>query len=118
MRAFLASILLIAAFLGFSSGVGADTLPDRPPGVAAADWVPVSSLLGLVLAHPRPSPSKNDCACYKTGLCGWCDPPGPVTDPTVLLVAPPVEGYFMIKRGSTWRRLVIVDPLLGPGPSG
>jgi len=32
-----------------------------------------------------------------------------------LLVGQPVAGYFMIKRDSEWRRLVIVDP---PGTVG
>lgn len=120
MRALVASILLVATCIVVSSTVGADAPADRPSGVAASDWVPISSSLGLVLVHPpRAGDSTNDCACYKKGLCGSCAPVsvGP-SDTTTLLLAPPTEGYLMVKRGTAWVRLVIVDPLRGPGASG
>ena len=98
MKALVASILLIATSIGLSSAVGAGAPPDRPPGVASSDWVPLSSSLGLVLVHPRRV--------------------GTIPDATVLLLAPPAEGYLMVKRASGWVRVVIVDPLRGPGVSG
>jgi hypothetical protein len=30
----------------------------------------------------------------------------------------PVGGYLMVKRGSLWQRVVIVDPVKGPGAAG
>ena len=119
MRALVASILLVATSIGLSSAVGADAPPDRPPGVAVGDWVPLSSSLGPVLVHPGRAGRTNDCACYKEGLCGSCGPaPGVVVDATALLLAPPAEGYLMIKRASGWVRVVIVEPLRGPGAAG
>lgn len=120
MRVLVASILLVTTSMVLSSTVGAGPPADRPSGVAESDWVPISSSLGLVLVHPRRvGDSTNDCACYKKGLCGSCAPVsvGP-PDTTILLLAPPTEGYLMVKRGSGWVRLVIVDPLRGPGASG
>jgi hypothetical protein len=88
MRALVASFLLVATL---SSAVGAGAPPDRPPGVAAIDWIPISNSLGLVIAHPRRQMT-------------------PIPDITATLVAPPAEGYFMIRRGNFWQRLVLVDP--------
>jgi hypothetical protein len=31
---------------------------------------------------------------------------------------PPAEGYFMLYAGDTWLRIMIKDPLKGPGTSG
>jgi hypothetical protein len=30
----------------------------------------------------------------------------------------PVNGYLMVKRGSVWQRLVVIDPIKGPGSAG
>ena len=120
MRALVAAIFLIATPLVLSGAAGADASADRPAGIAASDWVPISSSLGLVLMHPeRNSGSGKDCACYKEGRCASCGPmPARQPDRTVLLLTPPTEGYLMVKLGSGWVRLVIVDPLRGPGASG
>jgi hypothetical protein len=92
VRALAACFLLVAALAGLSSAVGAGAPPDRPPGVAAADWIPISTSLGLVIAHRRRGVTT-------------------IPDSTATLVAPPAEGYFMIKRGSgVWVHLVVVDP--------
>jgi len=56
MKAFLASVLLVASVIGLSSAVGATGSPDRPPGVATADWVPLSDSLGIVVVHPAEAP--------------------------------------------------------------
>jgi hypothetical protein len=34
------------------------------------------------------------------------------------LLTPPVEGYFMVKRGNAWLRLLVVEPIKGPGSAG
>jgi len=95
MRALLASILLVIVSVGLSTAGSAGAAPDRPPGIAASDWVPLSKTLGLVVLHPR----------ERTVTM-------PVPDPTALLIHQPLQGYFMIRRGMSWLRLVIVN---GPG---
>ena len=44
--------------------------------------------------------------------------PQPRMDDQPLLLAPPAEGYFMVRAGTGWQRLTIKDPLKGPGASG
>jgi len=39
-------------------------------------------------------------------------------DSEALLLASPEEGYFMMHGGNIWQRIIIHDPLKGPGPSG
>jgi len=96
MKTFIASIVLVAAAaIVLSSAAGADA-PNRPPGVGILDWIPISDSLGIVLVRPATRP----------------------VDPTALLLAPPAEGYLMVKRAAGWRRLVIVEPDKGPGPAG
>jgi hypothetical protein len=88
---------LVAASLlvvHFASGA---TVPDRPAGVEARNWIPVSGTLGFVVVAPdTPMVASRDA----------------------LLLMPPAEGYFMAKTGSGWRRLVIVEPVKGPAETG
>jgi hypothetical protein len=70
---------------------------DRPAGVAAANWVPVSDRLGIVLVH-------NEART--------------VVSSTVLLLKPTVSGYYMVKGANGWTRLVIVEPVKGPADVG
>ena len=72
--------------------------PDRPNGVQASDWVPISARLGIVLVHSKNAP-----------VAGA---------PQALLLRPPANGYFMVKRGGRWVRLVVIEPLKGPGDAG
>jgi hypothetical protein len=92
---------IVAAFsltvVPFVRGQGA---PDRPAGVAAAQWVPLNERLGFVIMPPD------------TGSVI------PGANPNVLLLSPPVAGYFMIKHGTRWSRIVIAEPLRGPGDAG
>jgi hypothetical protein len=30
----------------------------------------------------------------------------------------PVTGYLMVKRGNLWQRLIVIDPVKGPGIAG
>lgn len=124
MRARVAWIVLVATSVVLSSAVGAGAPEDRPSGVAASDWVPISNSLGLVLTEARgASASTKDCACYKQGLCGSCGPiPPRIADPTLLLAPTsaavrkavehaeaqePIHGYLMVKQNGIWRRLVV-----------
>jgi hypothetical protein len=89
MKAFFASVLLVASVIGLTSAGGAADSPDRPPGLAAADWVPISDSLGIVLLH-------HDRMTIDIGQA-----------------VPATDGYFMVKGHTGWRRLAIVRPFAG-----
>jgi hypothetical protein len=93
MKAFLASVLLVVSVIALSSAVSADS-PDRPPGVAAADWVPISDSLGIILLHD--DRKTLDLDPFGAG-------PGKGA----------ANGYFMVKDHGVWRRLVVVQPFAG-----
>ena len=97
--AFVAGALLAAA-LAVSPSIHSSDASDRPPGVAKEAWIPINDRVGFVL-YPRSTEPRIMRA-----------PPQP------LLLAPPVSGYFMLKGASGWARMVIVEPLRGPGDSG
>lgn len=88
---------------------------DRPTGVAARDWVAVTDLLGIVLVSsnvkPQAAPISPD---GKSSLA----PPGVPISADALLLKPPVGGYFMVKGAAGWTRLVMIEPLKGPGDAG
>ncbi len=102
------SIGAVLAMLWLSASVSvAGEAPSRPPGVTAENWVAVSDRLGIVLVQPI---APTDRA-----------PRGPVPNQpgdNPLLLKPPMGGYFMVKVGSSWTRLVIVEPIKGPGDVG
>ena len=87
----------------------ADTV-DRPVGVSANEWISISESLGIVLA---PSPDI---------LIGRVNPDTKMLEmppggmPTLL--KQPVGGYFMVKTGSGWTRLVVIEPVKGPADVG
>jgi hypothetical protein len=87
--------------LSFSSyiSVAADAT-DRPAGVSAVNWIPVSERLGIVLVQS--------------------EVPATLPDPRAhpLLLKPPVAGYYMVKTANGWTRLVIVEPVKGPADVG
>jgi hypothetical protein len=86
--------LSLASYTSFATDA-----PDRPAGVTAANWVPVSDRLGIVLVQRE----------------------APVAMPvprTSLLLKPPVTGYYMVKGANGWTRLVIVEPVKGPADVG
>lgn len=94
------SIPLLAGVIVLAMGaaLAADDASDRPQGVAASEWVPVSERLGLVVvAVPRQVNAR------------------PVQG---LYLLPPINGYFMLKAGGRWTRLNLVVPAKGPGAAG
>jgi hypothetical protein len=99
MKAIAASLLILSTVLAVHFANGAP-IPDRPAGVDAGHWIPVSDKMGFVVTTPSI--------------------PGAIvtTDRQPLVLMPPAEGYFMVHTGNTWQRLVIQDPLKGPGTSG
>ena len=44
--------------------------------------------------------------------------PMPVRDKQPLLLAPPAEGYFMVRTGNGLQRIIINNPIKGPGSEG
>jgi hypothetical protein len=97
MRVFAALIVVISATLILSRAVGAGAA-DRPPGVSAADWAPITDSLGIVLTPSLKGP-----------FIGT-----PAATPQDLLVPGTDEGYLMVKRYGGWQRLILVK---GPTPT-
>jgi hypothetical protein len=104
------AIALVSA-VAVMHAVGAEG-PDRPPGLSASQWAPVSNTLGVVLVQqpqgaaeflPAPADSHRN-------------PPSGVMGGAIL--SPPENGYFMVKRAGHWARLVVIEPLKGPGDAG
>jgi hypothetical protein len=117
----IAAIAILAGGVGAVAGaIGADA-PNRPPGVSANEWAPISDTMGVVLMDHqltpedapmvRPSPASG-AATRDIGVGAAIGAGGGAA-----LIAP-VNGYLMVKRGSVWQRLVVVDPLKGPGSAG
>ena len=75
---------------------------ERPIGVEAKDWIPVSDKLGFVIVTTvEPPADKNIYAQPRDAR------------PLFAPVAPPpasAAGYFMIKTADGWRRLVVMSP--------
>jgi hypothetical protein len=91
----IAAVVVSLAGVAIVSG---QTAPNRPQGVSEKQWIPLSDRLGFVVL-----PS----AAIASGSA----------DPDVLMVKPPVEGYFMVKENSGWSRVAITEPVFGPGGS-
>jgi len=101
MKAFSAFLLLSVLAVGAACAL-AQRAPDRPPGVSAEDWVSINENLGIVLA----SSADNHGG------------PPVVIPSQPLLLGVPANGYFMVRRANRWVRLVVVEPLRGPGDAG
>jgi hypothetical protein len=95
-RILLISIAAAVVSLTGAAVVSGKTASSRPQGVSANQWIPISDKLGFVVL-PATSIASGSA------------------DPDVLLVKPPVEGYFMVKDHSGWSRVAIAEPLFGPG---
>jgi hypothetical protein len=98
MKAIAASLVILASILAIHFANGASS-PDRPAGVDAQNWIPVSDKMGFVVTTPRIFPV-------------------PMPDRQVLLLTPPAEGYFMVRTGNGWQRIIVSNPIKGPGTSG
>ena len=96
----LAQASLVILLLTMASPILSAEATDRPAGVAAKDWVPVSDRLGIVIVHS--------------------ETPDAVAPPRQqpLLLRPPVAGYFMVRGAGGWARLILVDPAKGPADAG
>ena len=104
----IAAIAILAGGVGVVAGaIGADA-PNRPPGVTADEWAPISDTVGVVLVQ----------GMIPTGAQRNQLPrPGILPNTGAALISP-VSGYLMVKRGTTWQRLVVINPPKGPGEAG
>jgi hypothetical protein len=100
MKPIAASLLILSSILAIHFANGASG-PDRPAAVDARHWIPVSDMMGLVVTTPQSTPG---------ALV--------TTDRQPLLLAPPAEGYFMVRTGNGWQRIIIQEPFKGPATSG
>jgi hypothetical protein len=98
MKTVAAVCLICASIITIHFAVGAGGT-DRPAGVAAPNWIPINDKLGFVVMPP---------ATY----------PVATPDKQSLLLTPAASGYFMARSAVGWQRLVIVEPMKGPGASG
>jgi hypothetical protein len=99
MKAIAATLLILASILAIHFANSAPN-PDRPAGVDAQHWIAVSDRMGFVVTTlPVPGALVT-------------------TDRQPLLLAPPAEGYFMVRSGIGWQRIIINNPLKGPGTAG
>jgi hypothetical protein len=89
------AIVVVAVTTLVSKGAEA---PARPPGVSAQEWIPISDRMGFVIMSRSSVPDVPP-------------PQGPE-------LMPPIEGYFMLKGSMGWSRIVIVEPVKGPGTAG
>jgi hypothetical protein len=97
MKAIAVIVLMIASGLAVHFANGA-SIGDRPAGIDAKNWIPVSDKMGFVVTTPNQYPS--------------------AAPAQALLLTPPAEGYFMVRVGNGWRRIIIDDPIKGSGSSG
>jgi hypothetical protein len=95
-RILMIGIAIAVVSLTGAAVVSGQTTSNRPQGVSAKQWIPISDKLGFVVL---PSASIGSGSA----------------DPDVLQVKPPVEGYFMLRNNSGWSRIAIAEPVFGPG---
>jgi hypothetical protein len=121
-------IILAAITLSFAS---AGKAVDRPPGIAADQWFPISDHLGLVISDYQPGldplidngptkllPPPTDRVLPRSPAPGTTLPRNPVDARQPSSAAPALTGYLMIKQGGHWARVSVVStPILPPGTS-
>jgi hypothetical protein len=89
---------ILAMALAISPFVHSSDTADRPTGVAENAWIPINDRVGFVVVPPTNGPVR--------------------VSPQVLMLTPAVSGYFVLKGSAGWTRMVIVEPLRGPGEAG
>ena len=107
-RALMFATVAVAISLVAMPLVTGRNAPDRPPGVAEEEWIPLNDKLGFVVLAP---------AKLIQPVGGYPVAPGGDygVDRTILLNPnPSLSGYFVVKRKSGWSRVVIAEPPLVP----
>lgn len=120
-RAIIGAAIAAAAIASFVAIPG--NAPDRPAGVPASEWIPITDSFGIVLLPPQAPVTGSGDALEKlegpNGIIqGSRDRVLSSAPSNMLLLRPPVGGYFMVKRGDGWSRLIVVEPVKGPGDAG
>lgn len=120
-RAIIGAAIAATAIVSFVAISG--DAPDRPAGVSAREWIPITDSFGIVLMQTHtPVTGSGDELEKIEGPNGAIVQPRGVslsTPPsTMLLLRPPVGGYFMVKSAGGWTRLIVVEPVKGPGDAG
>jgi hypothetical protein len=108
MKTLVGIAFFVLAASGLSFAVSSNA-PDRPRGIAADHWAPISSTLGVVLVsdtEQNGSPPRVMGAVDPTALI---DVPSPAVQ-AIIDEGQPVRGYLMVKRGKVWRPLTVVPP--------
>jgi hypothetical protein len=106
-----AGAIALVSVVAVIHAVAADG-PDRPLGVNASQWAPISDSLGVVIVPPPFAP-------LGPAAPASADAPRPSVQPMGgAILAPPANGYFMVKRAGHWVRLVVIEPIKGPGDAG
>lgn len=98
MKAFRICAVLLAAMFTAHAAFAAD-VDDRPVGVEAQDWLPISERLGFVVVaekDARTIPGSRQVLL--------ADPERVSAD-----LMPPKKGYFVIKTKAGWQRVVVSD---------
>lgn len=123
MKALFGIVLTAMAVLGLSLAFSSNA-PDRPPGVSADRWAPISNGLGVVLipdSNLRPAPAPlvgpfgggaihSGDPAYVTATALYIDPTPAVQK--IIEEGTPVRGYIMVRRGKVWRPLMVVPPTI------
>ena len=126
MKTLIRIAIALVAIAGLSLAFS-DNAPDRPPGVAADRWAPISATLGVVLVPDSGLSAESPPPAGGPTPPDGAPAPGPklvmgAVDPTALIAPPtaavrkiieegqPVRGYIMVKRGKLWRPLLVVAP--------
>jgi hypothetical protein len=94
-------------------GAGAADAPGRPPGVSAEAWAPISDTLGVVLVEHRTA--AGDARAMPGPAAQGQGAPGEIGG---AILIPPATGYLMVRRAGIWQRLILIEPLKGPGSAG
>ena len=119
MKSLISIAIALVAIAGLSLAFS-DNAPNRPPGVAADHWAPISATLGVVmipdsgLSAESPLPTAAPTAGPKVPI-GTVDPNALIAPPTpavrrIIEEGRPVRGYIMVRRGKLWRPLQVVAP--------
>jgi hypothetical protein len=110
-----AAAVALAAFT-LMRAIGADA-PNRPPGVGANEWAPISDTMGVVLIDQQMGASDAPVAGVEREGAAARRPVGNGAGGGAALISP-ISGYLMVKRGMLWQRLIVVEPVKGPGAAG
>lgn len=112
------ALTILAALLGIAAvswAAVATRAPDRPAGIAAANWYPINERLGLVVPDYQPELDQPEALPPRALPPARVRtlPPPPAQEPqqgSSPTGPPPVKwlrGYLMVKEGTQWERLAV-----------